>query len=134
MLVFLIHSIVKISQTIVSVEPEMDYLDQSVAVILLEILLLCSLGAVQRQGDLEQLLVEMLQSLLPPGILLPKAFVDTLDLAHAEVNTVLQGSSIVLTKKTSKKKMTLKDMVRGMNSADPHELVDWGRPMGKEIW
>ena len=68
------------------------------------------------------------------GVLLPKAFVDTLDLAHAEVETVLQGSSIVLTKKTSKKKMTLKDMVRGMNSADPHELVDWGRPMGKEIW
>ena len=68
------------------------------------------------------------------GVLLPKAFVDTLGLAHAEVSTVLQGSSIVLTKKTSKKKMTLKDMVKGMNSADPHKLVDWGRPMGKEIW
>ncbi|OGG73203.1 hypothetical protein A3A38_01780 [Candidatus Kaiserbacteria bacterium RIFCSPLOWO2_01_FULL_53_17] len=34
------------------------------------------------------------------GVLLPKAFVDTLGLAHAEVQTVLRGSSIVLTKKS----------------------------------
>lgn len=70
------------------------------------------------------------------GILLPKAFVDTLDLEHAEVQTVLRGSSIILTKTSvrKKKKVTIKDLVRGMRKNDRHELVDFGAPQGKEIW
>ncbi len=68
------------------------------------------------------------------GVLLPKAFVDTLDLAHAEVQTVLRGSSIVLTKKSSRKPLTLKDLVRGISRRDRHELVDFGPPQGREIW
>ena len=69
------------------------------------------------------------------GILLPKAFVDTLGLAHAEVHTVLRGASIILTKTSKKKKkITIKDMVRGMRKNDRHELVDFGAPRGKEIW
>lgn len=69
-------------------------------------------------------------------MLLPKAFVDTLDLAHAEVQTVLRGSSIVLTKKsvTRRKKLTIKDLVRGMRKNERHELVDFGAPRGGEIW
>ena len=70
------------------------------------------------------------------GVLLPKAFVDTLDLAHAEVQTILRGSSIVLTKTSvpKRKKLTIKDMVRGMRKNDRHTLIDFGAPRGKEIW
>ncbi len=70
------------------------------------------------------------------GVLLPKVFVDTLDLAHAEVQTVLRGSSIVLTKtkKTPPKRLTLKDLVRGVSRRDKHELIDFGAPRGREIW
>jgi antitoxin MazE len=70
------------------------------------------------------------------GVLLPKAFVDTLDLAHAEVKTVLRGSSIVLTKtkKSPQKPLTLKDLVRGVSRRDKHELIDFGAPRGREIW
>lgn len=70
------------------------------------------------------------------GILLPKALVDALDLAHAEVQTVVRGSSIVLTKMTTKKvrKITVGYLVRGMRKNDRQELVDFGAPQGKEIW
>lgn len=68
------------------------------------------------------------------GVLLPKAFVDTLGLAHAEVQTILRGSSIILTKKSVPKKLTIKDLVRGMRKNDRHELVDFGPPRGREIW
>jgi len=68
------------------------------------------------------------------GVLLPKAFVDTLGLAHAEVQTVLRGSSIVLTKTSVAKKMTVKDLVHGMRKNDRQELVDFGAPQGREIW
>ena len=65
---------------------------------------------------------------------MPKAFVDRLDLAHAEVRTVLRGSSIVLTKKTPQKRLTLKNLVRGVSRRDKHALVDFGVPRGREIW
>lgn len=70
------------------------------------------------------------------GVLLPKAFVDTLGLAQAKVQTVLRGSSIVLTKtkKTPQKRITLKDLVRGVSRRDKHELVDFGVRQGREIW
>ena len=68
------------------------------------------------------------------GVLLPKSFVDSLDLQSAEVQTVLKGDSIILTKSHSKKKITLKDMVRGMNRGTRHVLIDFGKPRGKEVW
>ncbi len=68
------------------------------------------------------------------GVLLPKAFVDDLDLVQAEMTTERRGSSIVLTKKAPKNPLTLKDLVRGMKKSDRHELVDFGAPRGKEIW
>lgn len=68
------------------------------------------------------------------GVLLPKAFVDTLGLAHAEVQTTLRGSSIVLTKKSPQKRLTLKDLVRGVSRRDKHDLVDFGVTQGREVW
>jgi antitoxin MazE len=70
------------------------------------------------------------------GILLPKVFVEALALQGAEVTTSLRGSSIVLskTKRKAPKKLTLKDMMRGMNSKDRHAIVDFGTPQGKEVW
>lgn len=72
------------------------------------------------------------------GVLLPKVFIDALNLQSAEMRAVVRGSSIVLTKaadrKKGSKKMTLKEMVRGMRADDRHELVDFGPPRGREIW
>jgi len=70
------------------------------------------------------------------GILLPRAFIDSLHLEHAEVETVLRGSSIVLTKKkeVAAENLTLKEMVRGMRRDDRHDIVDFGAPQGKEVW
>ncbi len=70
------------------------------------------------------------------GVLLPKSFVDALNLAHTEVEAVVQDSSIILTKKKPSKKkiLTLKDLVRGVSRHDKHEIVDFGAPWGREVW
>ena len=70
------------------------------------------------------------------GILLPKAFVDTLELESAEVEVILKGASIVLTKAPHQKttKITLKEMIRGMHTSNRHDIVDFGSPRGKELW
>lgn len=70
------------------------------------------------------------------GVLLPKAFVDALNLAHSEVEATVSESSIILTKKkpSRKKRITLKDLVRGVSRSEKHELIDFGAPRGREVW
>jgi antitoxin component of MazEF toxin-antitoxin module len=36
--------------------------------------------------------------------------------------------------KNLKKKKTLQDYLDNWNPDAQHELVDWGKPVGKEIW
>lgn len=70
------------------------------------------------------------------GVLLPKLYVDTLGLKGEEVLAMLKGTSIIVTKsRTSQKRvLTLQTMVRGMNKKNRHPLVDFGAPVGNEIW
>ncbi|MDO8552530.1 MAG: AbrB/MazE/SpoVT family DNA-binding domain-containing protein [bacterium] len=70
------------------------------------------------------------------GVLLPKLYVDTLGLKGADVQTTLKGTSIIVTKSRTlqKRVLTLKTMVRGMNKKNRHQLVDFGKPVGKEVW
>ncbi len=70
------------------------------------------------------------------GILIPKAFVDTLKLDDACVTTTLRGDSLILTKLPATKKtpLTLADMVRGRTEKDRHSLIEYGAPVGREVW
>jgi len=70
------------------------------------------------------------------GVLLPKLYVDALGLKGADVQAKIKGTSIIVTKARMlpKQGLTLQTMVRGMNKKSRHELVDFGTPMGKEVW
>jgi len=70
------------------------------------------------------------------GVLLPKLYVDTLGLKGADVQTLIKGTSIIVTKARplQKQNLTLQTMVRGMNKKNRHKLVDFGAHVGKEIW
>lgn len=70
------------------------------------------------------------------GVLLPKLYVDALGLKGTDVQTSIKGTSIIVTKaRTSQKRvLTLQDMVRGMDKKNRHQLVDFGTPVGKEVW
>ena len=70
------------------------------------------------------------------GVLLPKLYVDTLGLKGADVQTIIKGTSIIVTKTRTPQKpnLTLQTMVRGMDKKNRHQLVNFGAPVGKEIW
>ncbi len=70
------------------------------------------------------------------GVLLPKLYVDILGLKGGEVQTVIKGTSIIVTKSRTvqKQNLTLQTMVRGMDKKNRHQLVDFGKPVGREIW
>ena len=70
------------------------------------------------------------------GVLLPKLYVDTLGLKDADVQTSIKGGSIIVTKARTlqKKNLTLQTMIRGMDKKNRHQLVDFGKPVGNEVW
>ncbi len=45
-----------------------------------------------------------------------------------------EGGKIIKIKPTQPKKFSLKEMVRKIKPENLHEEVDWGSPVGKEIW
>ena len=70
------------------------------------------------------------------GVLLPKSVIDGLNLVDTRVSVSVRGTSmIVLTKAPpASRKLTLSDMVRGVSRRDKHDVVDFGVPIGREIW
>ena len=55
--------------------------------------------------------------------------------AGSEVSIVPESKKIAIkpVKKTAKK-VTLKELVKGISPNNRHEETDWGYPVGREIW
>lgn len=54
------------------------------------------------------------------------------ELLNQEFEVVFEKKGIFL-KPIKNKKYTLKELIKGMNSKNKHEALDWGSPVGKEI-
>ena len=68
------------------------------------------------------------------GIRLPKFIVDDLKLKiNGSINLEKIGEKIVLSKVTFKD-MTLEERFEGYDGDYEPEEIDWGKPVGKEIW
>lgn len=73
------------------------------------------------------------------GIRLPKKVLKAAKWQDAqEVKIDVRGQSIVLTplkvKKAKDKLPTLEELVAGITPENRHKEIDWGSPVGKEIW
>lgn len=53
---------------------------------------------------------------------------------NQELNINLKNGSIILTPVKTKPKVTLDDLLRGVTPENVHKEVDWGAPVGREIW
>lgn len=70
------------------------------------------------------------------GVILPNEVLDSPHFNSGQKLEIrLSAKSITLTPATpKKKKITLQEMVKGMNKNDRHELIEFGPDLGKEIW
>jgi antitoxin MazE len=75
------------------------------------------------------------------GIRLPKAFLQTIDLREDDtVEVTLENDTIVIKKTGEKKHRTTKERLIEFYGEEfggkpiPQEEIDWGKPLGKEIW
>jgi antitoxin MazE len=50
-----------------------------------------------------------------------------------EVTLSVEGSRLVITPVT-RRKYTLSELLEGMSEDNLHSEVDWGEPMGREVW
>lgn len=65
---------------------------------------------------------------------LPKEITKKFKLHKGSSVTLVQDTKNILIKPVCKNKMTLKDLVSKITPENIHSEVDWGKPVGKEIW
>lgn len=79
------------------------------------------------------------------GIRIPKVFLETLNISNDdEVEIITEKERIVIKKISKKEPITMKDRLENFygkkleeilsNISDPQGEIDWGKPVGKEIW
>jgi antitoxin MazE len=75
------------------------------------------------------------------GIRLPKAFLQNIQIAENDpVDVSLENEKIVIKKINQKEHKTIKQRLIDfygkdpIKHASPQKEIDWGKPVGKEIW
>lgn len=70
------------------------------------------------------------------GVRLPKDVIRATGLEiDDELVITTKGKSVILTpQKKSAVKLNLKELLKGVTPENVHKEVDWGQPVGKEIW
>lgn len=69
------------------------------------------------------------------GVRLPKHLLESADIGeHDTVEVVAENHSIIIKKADEKPRKTIQERFRGFTGTYETEIIDWGRPAGKEIW
>ena len=75
------------------------------------------------------------------GIRLPKAFLQSIQIAENDhVDVTLENEKIIIKKSSEKKHKTTRERLIEFYGKDfeqikdQQEVIDWGGPVGKEIW
>jgi len=68
------------------------------------------------------------------AVRMPSAVVQDLGLSeNSSVQIVSDGTTVTITPKRSKK-LSLDELVRAITTQNSHQEVDWGEPVGREVW
>jgi antitoxin MazE len=71
------------------------------------------------------------------AVRLPKELAKSMDfIPGTTVRFVQKGTHVEIQRVSDAKikKYSLKELVAGITKENKHELYDWGKPMGKEVW
>ena len=68
------------------------------------------------------------------AVRLPKEAAESIGLRQGSVVSIVSVNDLISIKPVSKPKEKLAQMVRKTTKKNRHALIDWGTPVGKEIW
>ena len=65
---------------------------------------------------------------------IPKAFAVESNVSSGSTVDVSVDNGNIVVKPINKPEYTLKELVDGITDENRHDEIDWGRPVGKEVW
>lgn len=69
------------------------------------------------------------------GIRIPKNVLDFLNWNDSEkVEIIVEDNSIKIKKLSVKERKNIKELFKDYNNVYKKETIDWGEPVGKEVW
>jgi antitoxin MazE len=67
------------------------------------------------------------------AVRIPKAFAEQAELAEGSAAEIeIEGTAITL--RPARKEWTLEQLLKGITKSNRPKPVDWGPPVGKEVW
>ena len=68
------------------------------------------------------------------GIRIPKKILDSMDWKENEKLIILIENNELIVKKATKKRKNIKELFKDYNEEYEPIEIDWGEPVGEEIW
>ena len=68
------------------------------------------------------------------GIRLPKIFLDNMNIREGEKVEVSTKNDAIIIKRTVSQRKTIQELFEGYDGDYTPEMIDWGEPVGSEIW
>lgn len=65
------------------------------------------------------------------GIKIPESVVNSMGLKEGDrFNIKVEEEKMILTRRKS----NLEELLKGVTSENKHDVIEWGKPVGKEVW
>jgi len=68
------------------------------------------------------------------GIRLPKIYLDDLNIKEGNEVEVLKHDNVIVIMPTAQKRKTIQELFADYNGDYTPEEIDWGSPVGGEVW
>jgi len=68
------------------------------------------------------------------GVRLPKVYLDDLNMGEGNEVEILKQGNVIIIKSTAQKRKTIQELFAEYDNDYTPEEIDWGKPIGDEIW
>jgi len=68
------------------------------------------------------------------GVRLPKVFLDELNMREGSEVEILKQDNIIIIKNAAPRRKTIQELFAGYDDDYTPEEIDWGNPVGNEVW
>jgi len=68
------------------------------------------------------------------GIRLPKIILDDLKMSEGEEVEIFAGNNAIIIRTVAKKRKSIQELFADYKDDYEPESIDWGAPVGKELW
>lgn len=68
------------------------------------------------------------------AVRLPSGIINSMKLKQGDILKIIEKNNEIILKTESKKKISLKERLKNFNGIYDFKEVEWGEPVGNEVW